>query len=629
MVEPLKDNYGSFESICSQALTAALELDKIRSIEFKNLLELKTLQRELRTIQARITDLIEKQFENRNRLTELTTVEKTSREDLASLRRLLAYFEQPEYLKLSGVGERLLNVQRATETNAKLENILKDIILDDFQDRVGEFGVLLEQTTANLNAKKTSKVSVERELNQLKEAMSQIGRIEAEIKALGKEYLSHNHSAKECPLCQAVYEHSELIRRINEVQSQLSGDLKIVEATEKSASLNLEISSLESELNQYTLVERAARLALAENFLQFDLKKLYKTIIDSMKELQDTIEHAVEYQALEEKARVNGFSETELHKLIESIQNIDLSVGEKAKVNSLIEEKEKEVANILASITEQKAIEEKLEKELASISLEQGQNSSPSEIQSLLTNRMRTISTAFSHFDQLKKYFEVSETETISEILLQIRQVEDLFNGFMKATKDNQQLKVVDSILISAKAKLGEDVSPKLKRVQDGLDAIEAVLNEDEKDSILTEFFKKNDDQIQDIFRRIHTPRELEKVLFFEEGISDIRILRTNGKQCKINEISSGQRSALALSIFLTLNKKLKNGPNVVLLDDPVAYIDDMNTLSFLDYLRDVVIHEDRQLFFATASQKLSSFFDKKFGFLKPKDEFKYFSLER
>ena len=92
-------------------------------------------------------------------------------------------------------------------------------------------------------------------------------------------------------------------------------------------------------------------------------------------------------------------------------------------------------------------------------------------------------------------------------------------------------------------------------------------------------------------------------------------------------KISTGQRSALALSIFLALNKKLKRGPNVLLFDDPVTYIDDLNILSFLDYLRELVIQENRQLYFVTANQKLGGLFQKKFAFLG--DQFDNVVFER
>ena len=86
--------------------------------------------------------------------------------------------------------------------------------------------------------------------------------------------------------------------------------------------------------------------------------------------------------------------------------------------------------------------------------------------------------------------------------------------------------------------------------------------------------------------------------------------------------------TALALSICLTLNKQLKNGPDILLFDDPVVYTDDLNVLSFLDYLRELVIKENKQIFFASANKKLAGLFEKKFSFLDESD-FKKINLSR
>ena len=53
-----------------------------------------------------------------------------------------------------------------------------------------------------------------------------------------------------------------------------------------------------------------------------------------------------------------------------------------------------------------------------------------------------------------------------------------------------------------------------------------------------------------------------------------------------------------------------------MLLDDPIAHIDDLNILSFLDYLRYIVVRGSRQIFFATADEKLTGLFRQKFQFM-------------
>lgn len=66
----------------------------------------------------------------------------------------------------------------------------------------------------------------------------------------------------------------------------------------------------------------------------------------------------------------------------------------------------------------------------------------------------------------------------------------------------------------------------------------------------------------------------------------------------------------------------------MILIDDPIAHVDDLNSLSFLDYLREIALSGKKQIFFSTASNKLATLFERKFDFLEP-DEFKKFNLER
>ena len=96
----------------------------------------------------------------------------------------------------------------------------------------------------------------------------------------------------------------------------------------------------------------------------------------------------------------------------------------------------------------------------------------------------------------------------------------------------------------------------------------------------------------------------------------------------KLDEISSGQRAAFALSLFLALNSRATRGPPIMLIDDPVAHVDDLNTLSFLDYLRDLAATGERQIFFATADEKLAALFTHKFSFLGEQN-FKSYELAR
>ncbi|MDP9975233.1 chromosome segregation protein [Variovorax paradoxus] len=130
-------------------------------------------------------------------------------------------------------------------------------------------------------------------------------------------------------------------------------------------------------------------------------------------------------------------------------------------------------------------------------------------------------------------------------------------------------------------------------------------------------------DQINEVFSRIHSPREYEYV-----GSPDVLLRTADGHDARtLDQISTGQRSAFALSIFLARNRTAASAPPVMLIDDPIAHVDDLNALSFLDYLRDLAVNSGRQIFFATADTRVASLFSKKFSFLG--ESFKTISLVR
>lgn len=129
--------------------------------------------------------------------------------------------------------------------------------------------------------------------------------------------------------------------------------------------------------------------------------------------------------------------------------------------------------------------------------------------------------------------------------------------------------------------------------------------------------------QINEVFSRIHSPREYEYV-----GSPDVLLRTVDGHDARtLDEVSTGQRAAFALSIFLARNRTAASAPPVLLIDDPIAHIDDLNALSFLDYLRDLAVNSGRQIFFATADTRVASLFSKKFSFLG--ESFKTINLVR
>jgi chromosome segregation protein len=129
--------------------------------------------------------------------------------------------------------------------------------------------------------------------------------------------------------------------------------------------------------------------------------------------------------------------------------------------------------------------------------------------------------------------------------------------------------------------------------------------------------------EINEAFARIHSPNEYEYV-----G-SDGVLLRSKESEedWTLDKVSTGQRAAFALSVFLAVHRTAAKAPPVIVIDDPVAHVDDLNALSFLDYLRDLAVTSRKQVFFATADTRIASLFTRKFGFLG--ENFKRIDLVR
>jgi len=163
----------------------------------------------------------------------------------------------------------------------------------------------------------------------------------------------------------------------------------------------------------------------------------------------------------------------------------------------------------------------------------------------------------------------------------------------------------------------------RLKRLRRAFDTLTNLKKNHSLQDEMNAALLQNRKSIETIFSQIHSPVEFS-------GLSDkFPLLRRKNSDAdaKLTEISTGQRAAYALSIFLAQNSQLTSAPPVMLIDDPIAHVDDLNALSFLDYLREVAVRGKRQIFFATANDKLATLIERKFDFLG--SDFKKISLHR
>lgn len=127
------------------------------------------------------------------------------------------------------------------------------------------------------------------------------------------------------------------------------------------------------------------------------------------------------------------------------------------------------------------------------------------------------------------------------------------------------------------------------------------------------DFIKNNIAHISHIFLNLHSPKEYSALKLTENGIL---VAIRDREEIPIYRLSTGQKTAVALSVFFKMNLSAVNAPNIIMLDEPVANIDDMNVLSMFDLLREITLATERQIFITTANYNVGKLFRRKFSFM-------------
>ena len=125
-------------------------------------------------------------------------------------------------------------------------------------------------------------------------------------------------------------------------------------------------------------------------------------------------------------------------------------------------------------------------------------------------------------------------------------------------------------------------------------------------------YIQQNIQQISQIFINLHVPQEFSRLAIENDEVVGVR----NEEYVSLGNMSTGQRTALAFSVFFQLHLSNSSAPQFILIDEPMANIDDLNTLLLMDFLRELTITQKRQLFVTTANQNVAKLFRRKFSFL-------------
>ncbi|MCW7512127.1 hypothetical protein [Leptospira levettii] len=539
--------------------------------------------------------------------------------NIGMLQKALKYYENERSFDLDKFAEKkrglIFNINKLNRLIDDYEKNFSKIIFEEKETFLQKKNEIIER----IQLIKNSNNIISSKIENLKAQMNEYQRVISEIKTNGNRYLYLNINADSCPLCHTKYSHEELIRKVSKIEEAENYSSELFD-------LNGLFSEGLSKLQEYQLslqvVDHMGNLLTQMGHYNFgemninEIKHLFEQSKLELNEFNIFLSEIIRYERelADKNLKVGEF--IELKQVIEEIiPNFKFEWSSKSLF--LNEIKNLENAYTAKSI-ELKNFEKIIESKNDTI--RDLFNKAAMDLDNLnFANELRyhidKIKKCISYYKELLSYLSLDNMENIFDTSKKIDQLFILYNNINEIIKSKNESKLFHQIITKAEKKINE-LQPVLDKILNALDTIEDILNNYNVSVALKDFLENNKEEIQEIFSRIHSPKEFSSIEFNNKSRTIELIRERDAKAVNVNAISTGQRSALALSIFIALNKKLINGPDVIMFDDPVAYTDDLNILSFLDYLRKMLIYEDKQIFFATANSKVANLFEKKFGFL-------------
>lgn len=130
----------------------------------------------------------------------------------------------------------------------------------------------------------------------------------------------------------------------------------------------------------------------------------------------------------------------------------------------------------------------------------------------------------------------------------------------------------------------------------------------------------------------INKMNKIFKLLICSDEYSELQLhkgeivaIRSGTKEIvTMSEMSTGQKVCLALSFMFSLFMSNENSPNIIMLDEPVANLDDLHMLNLLDVLRRFAM-AGTQIFFTTSNPNVAKLFRRKFSYLE--EEFGFYRV--
>lgn len=456
--------------------------------------------------------------------------------------------------------------------------------------------------------------------SNLQEAISQ-------LRIWANNVIEHRHSDSNCPVCGTEFMAGELLRRM-EALSTAPSESESSEVRRKIEQKSIQEDRLKNE------AEWLEQLSKFSNTMSNS--SAIKSISEAMRAAEKIILRQEELNSLRKELNERNVGYSRMGLSIDYLKELcgPLGVEVKSEGDILdVREAKERMESFLQNVrNEMKLINDEIDKEGSKVSgllIQQGidEDQSMSLALEILLSRLSQAQRFINTCDEARQYFDIDQTADLRAVHGYVESAvlgaKSTLSAVEREESSATRLKTLKEQLSKLEVRL-TNLRGALERLAGAHRVLDDLIKNHSLEAATEAVVAATHKVADSIFRRIHSPAEYQITANARTPLS--RRDNNNAGIC-LNEVSTGQRAAYALSMFLAMNAQVKEGPKVILLDDPISHIDDLNALSFLDYLRNLVLESDRQLFFATADDKIAGLFQHKFGFLGK--DFRTFELHR
>jgi len=448
-----------------------------------------------------------------------------------------------------------------------------------------------------------------------------------ELRQIAIKILQSSPNPDECPLCHTHFGQGELTMHINVgIDEHIDGVGK---------ALLKQIQELEGKVRNATAIEAVSDWL--KKFCERATLAIYVSVHAALTEVENAkralANARIRLDALNSEVltlEAQGLSVKRLDEILARLREHGYPLTESSReaVDQLLAVIEQNYTHSSRSLENERKQADGLQQ-----SIEANLSMVVSDVQELkaalsqMKERLATTESLRSKLDGFSSSFPWPVKKPLAKLVVEADSVRKVAVELQAALARERQAKDTYTESIKRKEHLERQLSglrPRMERLKEAHATLESLQEEHSLKRATETALQQNRAGIETIFSRIHSPAE-----FCGLGSSWTTLVRkVDGSEAKLSEISTGQRAAFALAIFLAQNAQLTVAPPVVLIDDPIAHVDDLNSLSFLDYLREIALNSRRQIFFATANEKLATLFERKFDFLGS-EGFRRFDLVR